>query len=682
MPPVAFEIDPTSENASNVPLSLTDATIRLLEMEIPPPAINPMYATSADTEGDRFVDSRYVNRIITLTLLAKGTTDALTQTAVNNVQQKIEKLRRDGGTLKFTTQAGTTVVADVNFARMTPEITKELYVLNKAVKFTLEFDCAPFLRGTPTQLADHVETNIPVLIWTETAIPGDVPALGSLVVDNDQVTANIQNSVIVGWQSKNYSATASAGLWFEAEDMTALNGATATAVTSASGTAVQKTGVWDAWIGVLSTQASGGGAQKTHKGTYRVIARASAGNASQTVEIALEWGVGDLTSLTRNTPVELDSSQKFMLCDLGLIYIRPEAASWQGRVIARQTSSLTFQGIVNVDWLMFIPVDEGSGVASANPIPAAASSPNQFDAFATITGGAVLNARTGTSGSTWTTGVTTGAASDFVTNVASFGNGNSAYRTVSNDTGARFATYGASITGAVDVTTDLLLSDTQSTENGLIARWSSANTHVRFTIVNHNTAFTVESVRLAVITGGLVSQAVTAKIPTNIGRARTLRLVIDASGSAFGIISYRGGPMLAVLSLFDTALATGGTHANGNVGFYDFNNTAVGTAPSEYHGLYASNSAATDAAMFQSKSLTLTSSAVTRTDRTSSSQSSVAYEGDYLRVPQAGKENRTVRFIVKGSRGFINSASPGDTSPADDISARLTVTPRYLMLPP
>jgi hypothetical protein len=51
------------------------------------------------------------------------------------------------------------------------------------------------------------------------------------------------------------------------------------------------------------------------------------------------------------------------------------------------------------------------------------------------------------------------------------------------------------------------------------------------------------------------------------------------------------------------------------------------------------------------------------------------YEGDYLLIPPAGAEARTVRFIVKAMRlGFSGLVY----DPIDDISARLFVIPRYL----
>jgi hypothetical protein len=57
----------------------------------------------------------------------------LLQTAIYGLQQKVEKLRREGGTLKFTTLAGTELVGDVNYCTFKPEFDPAYYSLNKAL---------------------------------------------------------------------------------------------------------------------------------------------------------------------------------------------------------------------------------------------------------------------------------------------------------------------------------------------------------------------------------------------------------------------------------------------------------------------------------------------------------------------------------------------------------------------
>jgi hypothetical protein len=148
-------------------------------MDITPPAMVPLFASSSDTEGDPYVQARHQNRTISLQFLATATTDALLQTGIDGLQQKLDKLRREGGTLKFTTQAGTTLVGDVLYADFTPEFAKELYAFNKALRFTVDFVCLPYFRGTPVQLSDHVETTLPCLVDHRRG-PGGQPVVGGM----------------------------------------------------------------------------------------------------------------------------------------------------------------------------------------------------------------------------------------------------------------------------------------------------------------------------------------------------------------------------------------------------------------------------------------------------------------------------------------------------------------------
>jgi hypothetical protein len=86
-----------------------------------------------------------------------------------------------------------------------------------------------------------------------------------------------------------------------------------------------------------------------------------------------------------------------------------------------------------------------------------------------------------------------------------------------------------------------------------------------------------------------------------------------------------------------------------------------------------------DAAVFASQSLEIRHDRVTREDTGGTVWSPISsYEGDYLRVPPAGQEARTARVIIKDSR--LDPFTGADTA-IDDISAKLFVTPRYLVVP-
>jgi hypothetical protein len=125
-------------------------------------------------------------------------------------------------------------------------------------------------------------------------------------------------------------------------------------------------------------------------------------------------------------------------------------------------------------------------------------------------------------------------------------------------------------------------------------------------------------------------------------------------------------------------IATGGALATGKSGIYDYYDGS-GTI-SRYYDNFAVSVPPPDAAIFASQSLEVRSDAIEREDSAGVCwQRPSIYEGKYLRVPPSGREARTARVIVKDSRGSLTT---GLDSGIDDISARLTVTPRYLVLGP
>lgn len=62
------------------------------------------------------------------------------------------KLNREGGTLGFTTPAGTAVTYDVLTAQVTPVLNRRYMILKMADELMLEFDCKPYGRGAEVEL--------------------------------------------------------------------------------------------------------------------------------------------------------------------------------------------------------------------------------------------------------------------------------------------------------------------------------------------------------------------------------------------------------------------------------------------------------------------------------------------------------------------------------------------------
>lgn len=673
---VLWEIDPVSEDATNAAFLLTDATFRLLEMDLTPPDVDPMYAVSADTEGDRYVASRHRNRTVALTILAMGATHALTQTAIYGVQQKIEKLRREGGTLKFTSQAGNALVGDVHFARFKPEFSKELYNLNHAVKFVVEFDCDPYFRGAAVQLADHVEAALPYLAFTETGVGGDVPALGRLVIDDDQGVD--QWTTIWAIRSRNYSNSANAALFYQAESRTATGGsAIAAGPSGASGAGsnvMRNTTLSTTYQAVMSTQATGGGAHLSHVGDYRVLARVQIpATAAGDHWVCLEWSAGDFQRATRNDAVLLSDDTgagtpaynlaKWLLVDLGQVHIAKVAQGtqrWEGRVLAKNTYGGTG---IDIDCLFIVPVGEGSGEVrgvARLTAPTTYSARDSFDQ----TAGALLG-KTAPTGGVW---ATTGDTGDFTVNATTH-----VVARTSGSSSQRWATLPVSLTNVV-VSVDIFCdTPSQMQTMAAIARYVDTNNYV----FARASAF---GFFLGTKVAGTIDNF--AILPALIPAANTwytLALFIDAGGRAFAWYGLRDEPVGAQAAAgSNPVLATGGALATGAVGMESYILSGTQTFDN-FKGWVPAQGP--DASVFATRSVEVRNNAVIRADPTGTVwQTPSTYEGDYLLIPPAGREARTVEVFVKNSRGEPSSFL-GDSA-IDDLSARLTVTPRYLVLGP
>lgn len=683
MAAILFEIDSTSEDASNVSVILTDTTWRVMEMDVSPPEIDPMFASSADTEGDPFVQGRHKNRTISLTLLAKTATDQLTQTAVQGLMMKLDKMRREGGTLKWTTGAGTVVVADVLFAQVKPEITPELYIVNKAVRVAVDFECKPYLRGAAVQLGDHAETSLPAVVGVDTSVGGDVPAAVRLLIDEDQGVD--QWWLVWGIQSRYYSSSANAALYYEAEGRTAAGGsAIAAGPTGASGAGsnvMRNTALASSYQAILSTQATGGGAHLSHIGDFVVFARFQTPTTNTgAVSVAFEWAEGDFHKVNRNAEVTfpVDSwDGSWRLVELGQVHLTQVVAGtqrWEGRILAKSTVA---GDDIDIDYLMLVPATEGSGRVNAVWPTAAPTSFIARDEFDQAAGS--LAGKTAPVGGTW---AGAGDADDFATAFTLDGR-NVVTRSAISDTSlvGRYAISGASALAAQVVQIDWMIEAAMPVGGAgvsvlVIGRYIDTSNYFAAGLLPW-----LAQPKFAVakkVAGSSTNLAQVNVSRPAAGAWYTLRIQIDAAGNWAAWHNVQGATLgEPLLTGQDSVLATAGTLASGKPGFYDEWPTA--TASARDYDNFACWVPVTDAAAFASQSIELRSDRAVREDSGGTLWVPPStYEGDYPTVPPAGKEARSVRVIVKASRGMPGMSAD---SGIDDISYRMTVTPRYLVLP-
>lgn len=348
---------------------------RLLAFDVAAPSFSGQYAGSVDTEGSVLASGKDENRQFTMTILCD------TAAGLRALQAKAMKIRRERGTLKWTLPSSGEVIYYDLYASdaFAPQI-DPVYQKNAGALCTvqLSFTAAPYGRGPSVTLSAHTETTLPALVFTETGVKGDVAALGDLVLGT--AVGTTQQLWLWGVQSRYYSSATTAALYYEAEALLPSGASSATAVgpAGASGggsNVIRNTSLGTTWTDVVRLTMSAGTAALTHVGTFRMVARVQAPNTNTgTVSMRLRWGRG-ITNVTwsANAPVDLDPTYEasWRLVDLGQISLPSiprdlwsggtTPPSWSGMIEAESTVA---GDDINVDFVMFLPADEGDGQAT------------------------------------------------------------------------------------------------------------------------------------------------------------------------------------------------------------------------------------------------------------------------------------------------------------------------------
>jgi hypothetical protein len=418
---------------------------------------------------------------------------------------------------------------------------------------------------------------------------------------------------------------------------------------------------------ILSTQATGAGAHLTHVGTFRVYARFQApATNTGTVTVALEWAIGDFRRPVHNKDIALDPAWEatWRLVDLGLVSIPAVLTGtqrWEGRILAKST---VVGDDIDIDYLLLVPVGTGSGVAQGVQqfeVPTTFTVRDEFDQAA----GALVG-KTAAVGGTWATGITT-SATDFSVEAT----GHTITRTAS-DSANRADVLGSALT-AYFAQVDFKVAGI-SPKIGQVGRLVDASNHLLVYFDTGPTPATLNVVKTIAGTPTTLSSSATYYVTDALWY--TMRVLVDAAGRITVWMFPQGGvPTGPLWQGQDSTLATGGTLASGKPG--PFSNILNGQTTS--HDNFYAATAITDAAMFASQSLEVRYDGVIREDSAGAFWQPVSSRvGDNLFVPPTGREQRSVRFIVKECR---NDPLIGPDSAIDDINATLAVTPRYLSVP-
>lgn len=660
-------------------LALNDSTYALTEVRTPMPELAPQYA-GGWSDGDLVSDSRYQNRVITLTVLVMGADATALEAAVNALQRVVGKQNQDarssgrGGTIKFTTASGNPITFDVVAASIDVQLARALYAVENVVSATLEFTCLPFGRGAEmTAISDTAETTLPYWSAVAADVPGDVAALGRLVVDEDD--GEDQACVLWGIRSRNYSADATAALFWQAEALTPVSASAATAVgpSGAHGSGsntIEADALTTEWQDVLKSTV--GSTYFTHVGAYRVLARVQA-DATNTgdVQVRASWGLGDLAVYQQGAAASTMAGA-WVLCDLGVVNI-PQALTgthrWEFRLQAK--SSVNGEDVF-VDWIMLVPVDESAGVAQVT-----GSGTNLVtlvhDDFSTHSGSLDGNTPSPTADGNWAES----SAGEFTLDTTN----DVAQRTSTGDTAglanAKFAVASSAVAGSwanVDVTP--ASAPGSDFTGGALLRYVDASNWLAVGVQQAPSAGYVRLVIYKRVAGTVALLGASDWRMASGGTTFRVRVSAYARGLVTSDLSFDGTPVIG-LSVTDSDLVTSGALDDGKIGVFD--HYPSGTACTRQYDNFQGGTLTSNAACFASQSIRIAHDGVVREDSAGAVWGNPGkVEGDLLLLPPAGREARSCQVLVKMSRAQLGS--PGDLA-ADDISATLYATPRYLTLP-
>lgn len=593
--------------------------------------------------------------------------------AVDQVARKLAKVTRRGGTLRRVFADGTVRTYELRAHDQLASSNDAVYYLANLSTITAQLTAAPFWRGQQVTRSLHSETSLPALVFSETALEGDAPALGVLRVDEGQGVD--QAWVTVGMQTDYDPATS---LFLQAEALTPLGGAaTSTTPTGGSGSGsnvVKHTSIGLAWQAFLSTQATGGGAHLTHTGTFRVWARVQTPAAAGVVSVALEWGVGDLRRTTQQGETELPATGVWRLVDLGLVTIPEGTTQWEARLLAKST---VVGDDIACDYLLLQPVDFWCQVAAAT-VERAPTAYTALDDFRSGTYAGDLAGDTLPVGGTWGSPTAGGSpshpdADDFTVP----GGASAGYltRSAASDAAGSYrygrivtasATSSMSATAArVTVFPSLAGGGSVVNRQGVVARVVDRDNMLgAYYRADNGYAWVVKSI------AGVDTVIGSANVGAALG-VLILELVVLADGR--WILRGSQSERLAQLAAGqDPDLAAAGALQAGSAGIMDHYESASAFLRS--YGDFRAWVPTSDAAVRASRTLRIKHDLAERQDTTGAFYSDVSsYIGDRLLI----EPGVPLRFLVKACRA--DPTLGGIDTHIDDIHALLQYTPRGLL---
>ena len=634
---------------------------------------------SARRYGEIPVGHRLPNRTVEYGLRFQAVSGAGVGVGIRAVQRKVATFQAEGGWLGRTLaprtagEWGTDVLyADVVDASLSLPSDwmaqrQEVYLDARLTLTVLpDFYGAEVAAGSANSSGENDSVS---LLGT---IGGDYPARSRYTVtDTGSLT---RKTVWIGSQAATYGTAATEALDYQAEALTPLDQASATAVSGAhGGTAVRNASVGAGWTGLVSTQILTSG-HMSHWGNYRLLARCS---SSAEAEIRVEYSVGDALARRKNSPAVIPAgTSAFYLRDLGEIRIpRAPVGSqrWEGRISARATGG---SASVDVDKIYLLPM-ESLSITSQRSDPSYFYTPDSYlgrDSFADSSG--TVEASSLDVGGTW---AKAGAGASWKYT----GDGRAAGGTASGAIYYRASSAGSASDSYVEARFSFSLIPTGSTDDavGLLTRYAGT-TNFAAAYLNPNPEGTDPADGSEAIVGFVAGSAGrTASFPITAGREYSLATAVTSNG-VYRVWAWEEGrerPTSPLVVGYASALATGGSAASGSVGFYSSGNfnagLSSGSATIDDWYAYVPNA---DAAVLSGRALSARHDGAWRQAAGADVYAPALVTGNYPRDPVAGIEGRVTRTLVVASAGDLDD-EPDLTPTAWNVTRHYR--PTYLFVP-
>jgi hypothetical protein len=327
--------------------------------------------------GSTPVDYRLPNRMIKIPLRLQATPAMTFAQIRTSLQNKVGLIQREGGWLKRQLDS-VPYYADLVNATLHLAGTWQAAFRSGDPDALLELEClGGDFYGDEVALDSITATSVVnqklQLSASDALIAGNHYGRTRIIVTNP---AADQRGLIWGLRSRRYDPAATAALFYEAEGRTPLSGAAVYTQAGSSGGGTNNSLrlaslVANAWLPIMSTQASGAGAQLTHVGSYRVWARCQSPTRPR---LKLSWALGNLATVIDNDPVRLPATvNSYYMLDLGTVLLqqpRVGTPQWQGVISAM--ADVDGDSVI-VDAIYLQPLDESAGVCSAGPVVPALS---------------------------------------------------------------------------------------------------------------------------------------------------------------------------------------------------------------------------------------------------------------------------------------------------------------------